>query len=180
MSEGAMSLTNEKELENGSRASRTETADASQIVTATRVKKPSSVRVFRTDDGRAELCTKVAHPRLAEKPSYAVPPSITATVGTSPRWPRRPLMPWRGVRRTQRPSCRRPRGESRPSSRDHASKGSAWSNHVRPKTADPSSETAKKAATRSCRKPSEVLFSATSSTHVKVPRPRAAGHSPHR
>src|SRR5690349_14752196 len=180
MSEGAMSLTNEKELENGSRASRTETADASQIVTATRVKKPSSVRVFRTDDGRAELCTKVAHPRLAEKPSYAVPPSITATVGTSPRWPRRPLTPCRGVRRTQRPSWRRPSGESRPSRRDHTSNGSALSNQARPNTAAPSSDTARNPPTSSCRKGREVLPSATSSTHVKVPSPSAAGHRPHR
>src|SRR6476660_8547274 len=170
MSDGAMSLTKEKDREKGSRASLTDTTEASQIVTATRPKKASRVPVLSSDDGTDEVCTNVAHDRFAEKPSYAVPPSITATVGTSPRWPRRPLTPWRGVRRTQRPSCRRPRGERRPSSRDQASKGSAWSNHVRPKTADPSSETAKKAATRSCRKPSEVLFSATSSTHVKVPR----------
>src|SRR3954471_13813844 len=141
-----MSLTKEKELAKGWRASLIETAEAIQIVAATRPKKASSVAVLSTTDGTGDDCTNVAHARLAEKPSYAVPPSMTATVGTSPRWPRRPLTPWRGVRSTHRLSRRRPSGESRPSSRDHASKGSARSNQARPKTAAPSSDTAKKAA----------------------------------
>src|SRR6478609_2249683 len=175
-----MSLTKEKEWERGSPESRTDTAEAIHSVTATSPKKASSVTVLSRDDGTGEVWTKGAHDRLAEKPSYAVPPSMTATVGTSPRWPRRPLTPCSGVRSTHRPSWRRPSGESRPSSRDHASKGSAWSNHVRPKTAAPSSDTAKKTATRTRRKPSDVLSSATSSTHVKVPSPRAAGHRPQR
>ena len=141
-----MSLTKGTDWRSGCPASRTETADASQRVRATRPKKPMRVAVRSSDDGSGELCTNVAHPRLAEKPSYAVLPSMTATVATSPRWPRRVLTPCRGVRSTQRPSSRRPRGASRPSSRDHASNGSAWSNHVRPNTAAPRSEMAKKDA----------------------------------
>src|SRR6478735_1114633 len=180
ISDGAMSLTKENEREKGSPASLTDTTEASQIVRATKPKKARRVAVRSSADGRGEDCTNVAHERLAEKPSYAVPPSMTATVGTRPRWPRRPLTPCSGVRSTPLPSWRRPSGESRPSSRDHASKGSAWSNHVRPKTAAPSSDTAKKPATRTRRKPSDVLSSATSSTHVKVPSPRAAGHRPQR
>src|SRR6478736_5239114 len=176
MSDGAMSLTKEKDREKGSRASLTDTTEASQIVKATRPKKASRVAVLSSDDGTDEVCTNVAQDRFAEKPSYAVPPSMTATVGTSPRWPRRPLTPCSGVRSTHRPSRRRPRGESRPSRRDQTSKGSAWSNHVRPKTAAPSSDTAKKPATRNWRKPRDVFSSAMSSTHVKVPSPTAAGH----
>src|SRR5829696_2955256 len=147
MSEGAMSLPEEKERRKGSPASLIDTAEASQSVTATRAKKASRVAVLSSGDGTGEVCTKVAHDRFAEKPSYAVPPSMTETVGTSPRWPRRPFTPCRGVRSTQRPSVRRPSGDSRPNSRDHTSKGSACSNQVRPKTAAPSSDTAKKQAT---------------------------------
>src|SRR3954453_11861110 len=180
ISEGAMSLTNENDLEAGSPAMRMETREAIQSVTATSAKKARRVAVLGSTEGTGEDCTKVAHERLAEKPSYAVPPSITATVGTRPRWPHRVLTPCRGVRSTQRRSGRRPSGESRPSSRDHASKGSALSNHVRPNTAAPRSERAKKPATSTRRKGSDVLSSATSSTQVKAPRPAAAGHRPQR
>src|SRR6476661_10120161 len=180
ISDGAMSLTKENEREKGSPASDTDTTEAREIVRATKPKKARRVAVRSSADGTGEVCTKVAHERLPEKPSYAVPPSMTATVGTRPRWPRRPLTPCSGVRSTQRPSRRRPRGESRPSRRDQTSKGSAWSNHVRPKTAAPSSDTAKKPATRNWRKPRDVFSSATSSTHVKVPSPTAAGHRPQR
>src|SRR3954471_4981839 len=153
ISDGAMSLTKENDREKGSPASLTDTTDASQIVTATKPKKARRVAVLSSADGTGEDCTNVAHERLAEKPSYAVPPSMTATVGTRPRWPRRPLTPCSGVRSTQRPSRRRPRGERRAGSREHASKGSAWSNHVRPKTAAPSRDTATKPATSRRRKP---------------------------
>ena len=54
------------------------------------------------------------HRGSEENPSYAVPPSITATVASRPRSTGMALAPCSGVRSTQRRSVRRPRGLSEP------------------------------------------------------------------
>ena len=52
---------------------------------ATTTNMSSRPPVCSSGAGSAELCTQVYHRGSAEKPSYAVPPSMTATVASSPR-----------------------------------------------------------------------------------------------
>ena len=63
-----------------------------------------------------------------ESPSYAVDPSITATVATSPGAAAMPVSPVSGGRSTRTPSARRPSGAIRPYRPDHASNASPRSN----------------------------------------------------
>ena len=143
----------------------TANSSATSATTATRP------QVLVSTCGTGEVCTNVNQRGAFDAPSYAVVPSITATVATRPGAGRSASSPASGERTTSTPSARRPNTLNRPNSADHTSNASPRSNQRDPNTNPASSCTAAYSVIASRSTGSVALSGATSSSQVNASSP---------